>query len=198
MNQRPARIRLAIVGLLTLLMLATVALPAEGATLKRRQGSEDLAYRLTNCLRTGGYVTVAGRCQAYGSGRFSKYVPPLKRSQKIDNKVAWPWAQTSVKFYGTRSCWIGHARNSSTVDSRFARVALRHTVNGENMGCGFYGKSSETVVRVLRMWQAERKWGGWHWRQVKSGDFKSIGVGVASLGTRKTQFVVDFYGKRVS
>jgi hypothetical protein len=197
MNQRRAHVHLAVASLLTMLLLTMAAVPANGADLRRRQGSEDLAYRLTNCLRTGGYVTRAGKCMGYGSGRFSKYVKPLKRSHKIGNKVAWPWARKSVRFYGTRTCWIGHARNASTVDSRFASVALRHTVNGENMGCGFYGKPSATVVRVVRMWQYEKRYNGWHWRQVKSRDFRSVGVGVASLGQRKAQIVIDFYGETV-
>lgn len=197
MKSRTTHIQLAVASVLTLLLLTMATVPANGADLQRRYGSEDLVFRLTNCLRTGGYVTKAGKCQGRASGKFSKFVPPLRRSQKIDNKVAYPWASKSVKWYGTRSCWIGHARNSSTVDSRFRSVYLRGSINGENMGCGFYGKPKDTVIRVMRMWQAERKYNGWHWRQLKDPEFKSAGVGVASLGTRKAQIVLNFYGQAV-
>ena len=197
MTSHSARLHVVVASALSLLLLTMAALPVSGAELKRREGSEDLVFRLTNCLRTGGYVTKAGRCQAANSGKFSKYVKPLRRSQKIDNKVAWPWARKSVQFYGTRTCWIGHARNSSTVDSRFRSVYLKDPINGENMGCGFYGKPKATIVQVLRMWQKEKRYNGWHWRLLKDRDFKSAGVGVASLGSRKAQFVLNLYGQVV-
>lgn len=197
MKRRTTHIHLAVASVLTLLLLTMAAVPANGADLKRRHGAEDLVFRLTNCLRTGGYVTKSGRCQARATGKFSKFVKPLRRSQKIDNKVAYPWAAKSVKWYGTRTCWIGHARNASTVDSRFRSVYLRHNVNGENMGCGFYGKPKDTIVRVMRMWQKEKHYNGWHWRQLKDPEFRSAGVGVASLGIRKAQIVLNFYGEPV-
>lgn len=195
---QPARAQLAIASVLALLLVALAAAPTSAASVQRRGGSEDLAFRLTNCLRTGGYVTKAGRCQGRNSGKFSRYVKPLKRSQKIENKVAWPWARKSVQFYGTRTCWIGHSRNGSTVDKRFRTVYLRLDVNGENMGCGYYAKPRQTVVRLMRMWQAEKRYNGWHWRQLKDREFRSGGVGVASYGKRKTQLVLNFYGRRVN
>ena len=193
MKRRPARIRLAVAGILTLLLLAMTAVPTSAADVKRGVNAEDLAFHLTNCLRTGGWVTKDGKCMAYGKGKFSKYVKPLRRSDKISNKVAWPWARKSVQFYGKSTCWIGHARNGSTVKSRFRQAGLtaRH---GENMGCGFYGPG-ETVIRVIRMWQAERKYNGWHWRQVKDPEFRGVGVAVARYG-KKVQFVLDLYEKK--
>jgi len=196
MKRQPVRIHLALASMLMLLLLAVTAVPASAGEVTRRYGAEDLTFRLTNCLRTGGYVTKAGKCQGYGKGKFSKYVKPLARSQKIDNKVAWPWAKKSVQFYGTRTCWIGHSRNGSTVDKRFRAVNLK-AGNGENMGCGFYGTAGDTVIRVIRMWQSEKSYGGWHWRQIKDADSKSAGVGVARNGKRKVQIVMNFYEKVV-
>jgi len=191
------RTQVVIASLLTMLLLAVSAVPAAGAELKRKGGAEDLTFRLVNCIRTGGYVTKAGTCKARGSGKYSRYVKPLKRSDKISNKVAWPWAKRSVQFYGTRTCWIGHSRNGSTVDKRFASVGLKNGENGENMGCGMYSGSQVTAIRIIRMWQAEKAWRGPHWKYVKNAEFKSAGVGVAKLGLRKTQLVVDFYGRVV-
>lgn len=195
MRQRHARARFGLAGLLALALVAITALPASATEPHRRGGAEDLAFRLVNCMRTGGHVTSYGTCRGWGSGRHSAYVPPLKRSARISNRVAWPWARKSVQFYGTRSCWIGHARAGSTVQSRFAAASLGGVANGENMGCGLYGSAKKTVVRIVRMWQAEKSYRGPHWRQVKDRDFKSAGVGVAMYGSRKSQLVVDFYGK---
>lgn len=197
MKRSAARTQIIIASLLTLLLLAMAAVPASGAEVRRKHGAEDVAFRLVNCMRTGGYVTKTGKCKAAGSGKHSKYVKPLKRSAKISKRVSWPWAKRSAQFYGTRTCWIGHAKAGSTVDSRFASASLKRFKNGENMGCGLYSGSQVTVLRVVRMWQAEKAWRGPHWRQLKDSDFKSAGVGVAKYGARKTQLVVNFYGRLV-
>lgn len=194
-HSKPAHLVLA--SLLALLMAAMTAVPTTAAEPRRRAGAEDLTFRLANCIRTGGYVTRAGKCKARGSGKYSRYVKPLKRSHKISRQVSWPWARKSVQFYGTRTCWIGHSRNGSTVDKRFASASLRHVANGENMGCGLYGGAQDTALRLIRMWQAEKKWRGPHWKQIKDPDFKSAGVGVAKYGGRKAQVVMNFYGKAV-
>jgi hypothetical protein len=47
------------------------------------------------------------------------------------------------------------------------------------------------------MWQAEKKWRGWHWKQIKTRSFKSMGVGVARHGKRKAQLVLNFYAKTI-
>ena len=197
MKSRPARVQIVIASLLTVSLLAITAVPSTAAEPKRRAGAEELTFRLVNCIRSGGWVTSAGVCKHRNSGKHSKYVKPLKRSQKISNKVAWPWARRSVQWYGTRRCWIGHAKNGSTVDKRFASTSLKHIANGENMGCGMYGTAPQTAVRIVRMWQAEKAWRGSHWRQIKDPDFKSMGVGVAKYGSRKAQLVVNFYGKSI-
>jgi hypothetical protein len=197
MTRRSARVSISIASILVLLLVAMTALPTTAASPTRRTGAEETTFRLVNCIRTGGYVTRSGTCKARGSGKYSKYVKPLKRSRTISREVSWPWARKSVQFYGTRSCWIGHSRNGSTVDKRFASASLRHVANGENMGCGFYGGAQDTVLRIVRMWQAEKSYRGSHWRQIKDADFKSVGVGVAKYGSRKAQLVVNFYGKVV-
>ena len=197
MMRSDARTRFAVASLLMLLLVALSAVPAAGA-LERKSGTEDVTFRLVNCMRTGGHVTLAGKCKGWGTGRFSRYVVPLKRSDKISDRVSWPWARQSVQFYGTRTCWIGHARNGSTVDKRFRAASLKYVANGENMGCGLYGDARKSAVRIVRMWQAEKTYGGSHWRQLKDGDFRSAGVGVAKYGKSKAQILVNFYGKVVN
>jgi hypothetical protein len=188
---------LAIASLLMLALLAVTAIPAAAGTPWRAKGAEDLAFKLTNCMRTGGHVTKAGTCRGWGSGRYSAVRPKFKRSDKISNKVSWPWAKKSVQFYGAGSCWIGHSKNGSTVDKRFAAVGLKLSINGENMGCGLYGTARQTVITVIRMWQSEKSYGGSHWRQIKDKDFKSVGIGIARYGSRKTQLVMNYYGNVV-
>lgn len=196
MTRHPARVQLTVASILTLLLVAMTALPAEAATPRRRTGAEDLTFKLVNCIRTGGHVTKAGKCKGRGTGKYSKYVKPLKRSKKISKEVSWRWARKSVTFNGTRSCWIGHRRDGSTVASRFASASLSKSIpNGENMGCGMWGGAQDTALRLVRMWQAEKTYRGPHWKQIKDRDFKSAGVGAAKYGSRKVQLVMNFYGK---
>ncbi len=197
MTRQTTHTHLALASLLALTLVAFTAVPAAAGGTWRAKAAEDVAIRLTNCIRSGGLVTRTGRCKGWGKGKYSKPQPLLKRSDRISDRVSWPWAKRSVQFSGTRSCWIGHAKAGSTVDKRFASVSLKHIANGENMGCGMYGTGKQTVVRVVRMWQAERSWGGPHWRQIKDPEFKSVGVGVARYGSRKAQMVMNFYGKAV-
>lgn len=198
MRRDAAHAHIALAGVLSLVLVALSAIPAAAASNPwRATAAEDIAIRLTNCMRSGGLVTADGKCKGWGKGNHSKPMPALKRSARISDRVSWPWVRKSAQWYGTRSCWIGHARGGSTVDRRFASVSLKDTANGENMGCGLYGTSTQTVVRVIRMWQTEKDWNGPHWRQIKDPEFKSVGVGVARFGNRKTQLVINFYGKKL-
>ncbi len=197
MTRSTASTHLAIASVLAFVLVALTAVPAAAAIPWRAKEAEDTAIRLTNCIRSGGLVTANGKCKGWGKGNHSKAMRTLKHSTRISNRVSWPWVRKSVQWYGTRSCWIGHARNGSTVDRRFAAVSLKHIANGENMGCGMYGSAKKTVVRIIRMWQAEKSYNGPHWRQIKDPDFRSVGVGVARYGGRKTQLVMNFYGKKL-
>ncbi|MEX1296565.1 MAG: CAP domain-containing protein [Candidatus Limnocylindrales bacterium] len=196
-SSAPAPILIAIASMITLTLVAFTAAPAGAIEPWRAKAAEDVAVRLTKCIRSGGHVTRAGKCRGWGKGIYAKRLPDIKRSRKISNKVSVPWAKRSVKWQGTRSCWIGHSKNGSTVDKRFAAASLKHIANGENMGCGLYGSGKTTVIRIVRMWQAEKSYNGPHWRQIRDRDFKSFGVGVARYGKRKSQIVVNFYGKLV-
>lgn len=194
----PAPILIAIASALTFALAAFTAIPVAAGEPWRATAAEDDLVRLTKCIRSGGHVTKAGKCKGWGTGRYAKRMPDIKRSKRISNKVSLPWAKSSVKFYGTQRCWIGHSKNGSTVDKRFGAASFNKSIpNGENMGCGLYGTGKQTVLAVVRMWQAEKSYNGWHWRQIRDKDFQSFGVGVARYGNRKTQIVVNFYGKLV-
>jgi hypothetical protein len=196
MKRQPARTHVVIASLLTILMVAISAGPATAAEPRRARDAEDLAFRLVNCLRTGGKITEAGTCKGRGSGRYSAKRAALKRSQRISNKVSWPWAKRSAKLYTSRTCWVGHSLAGSTVDRRFAAAGLRHASNGENVGCANYDPQ-RMVKLIVRWWQREKSYRGWHWRQLKDERFKSVGVAVARRGSGKAQLVVNFYGKAV-
>lgn len=194
--RRSAHVHLVIAGLLALLLVGVTTLPAAAAEPTRHVGKERLAFRLVNCLRTGGYVTTAGECRGYGSGRYSRRVPPLKYSRKISNKIAWPWARRTAMTPSSGYCFVGHTLGTSTISSRFRSVGLGAARNGENMGCATYAPR-KMVVLIVRMWQREKSYGGSHWRQLKDRRFKSAGTGVAKYRGR-SQLVVNFYGALVS
>ena len=71
----------------------SAASPAPTMALEARWDSVETYYlKLVNCTRTGGWVKRDGHCDGYGSGRYSKYVAPLKASAGIAN-VARKWAR---------------------------------------------------------------------------------------------------------
>jgi hypothetical protein len=187
---RVARIHLSIVSLLVFVLLSLATTPAVSAGPRRVDSAERLAHKLVNCLRTGGKVTTAGTCKGYGSGKYSKKRPPLKRSKKISDKVSYPWAVRTAK-----AGICGHTLSGSTVDKRFRSVGLKHIDNGENIGCSTAWSAKKMVITMLRWWYAEKSYGGWHWKQLKAWKFKSAGYGVTKLSNGRSRLVVNFYGK---
>ena len=191
MTPAAARSQVAMATLLTLLLVTLAAVPATAADPVRLTGKERLAHKLVNCLRTGGKVTVDGKCKGWGSGKYSSKRPPLKRSVRISKDVSWPWARRTVM---ANKCT--HVINASTVDRRFRVVGLKHIDNGENIGCATSWDPKKMVITMVRWWWDEKAWGGPHWRQLKARKFKSAGYGVASFRGR-SRLVVNFYGKLV-
>jgi hypothetical protein len=189
MRQR-AHAHLIIASLLALLFVGSVAVPAS-ARLQRFESTERYAYKLINCLRTGGKVNTAGFCVGYGSGRFSAYRKPLDFSHKISNKVAWT--------YAGRIATAGQCRHDlgSTTDQRFRTVGLRNITNGENLACMWAASPRRMVVYWVRHWYKETSYGGAHWHQIKDPDFRTAGFGVARHPSGRTTLVVNFYGKPV-
>jgi hypothetical protein len=187
----PARVHLVIASLLAIVFMATVASPVAAAP-SRVGKAEWLAFRLVNCLRTGGRVTLEGRCNGYGTGRYSRERRPLKRSNLISDQVSWPWAK---QLASTNSCT--HTLGRSSVDLRFRSAGFRDDVNGENVACHSGKRARAMVIYWMRYWHRERRYGGPHWRQIKDSDFRSAGFGVARTASGRTRLVVNFYGGAV-
>jgi hypothetical protein len=149
---------------------------------------EHFGLSLTNCLRTGGYVTRRGNCRGRGSGRYSTYRRPLEFSTRIARRVARPYASKLARADACR-----HDLYGSSIDGRFASAGLR-AYKGESIGCSGGYTTRQMVVRTIRMFQAEKSYNGWHWRNLKNPDFRRVGVGIARSG-RESRVVYDFYSR---
>ncbi len=187
--RRSARIHIVVAAVLATLVVGSGALPADARRVER---SERLAYRLLNCLRTGGIITRAGTCRGYGSGKYSRYRRPLTRSGSLSREVAFPYA---ARIARTGQC--RHDIGGSSYDQRFRTAGFRNPVNGENLACLWGSTPRHMVIRWMRYWYREGGGSGPHWRQIKDRDFRSAGIGVARHRSGRSALVIDFYGHRV-
>ncbi len=178
---------------LGLAMAVATAAPASAAdTVKRHWGAEKYAVSLMNCTRTGGWVKSDGTCVGRGSGKHSTYRAPLRRHTGISKKVAFKWARNMVQY---EVC--GHSiAGKPDLGVRLAAKGFGYGYYGENVGCGWgSGSPKQVVLKTHRMFQAEHAVNGGHWRNIKNGGYKSVGVGVA-YRHGVVMVVYDFYGKR--
>ena len=143
---------------------------------------ETYYLKLVNCTRTGGWVLKDGTCTGYGSGKYSKYVAPLKRSGGISS-VARGWAKHLAAI---DACAHGDP------GARLRKAGYRGSAWGENIGCNNYDSARKAVLRAHRAFQAEKKTGGGHWKNIKNAAYKYIGIGVWRTSGR-TRLVTDFY-----
>ena len=185
---RRSRPRAALVACLSSILIVVTVVPARAdGSPSRVPRAEELALRLLNCTRTGGWVRADGSCRAWGSGRFSPYRAPLARHAPIALTVAWPWA---LQLVITGVC--NHsAEDGPSWQDRFRSVGHEHLAIAENIGCASGLSPRRTVIATHRAMQAERASNGGHWENLKSADFRSVGIGVARLGDR-TAVVYDF------
>ena len=175
------------------MLLALVAVgPAAAGTVSRSQAAERYAHSLLNCTRTGGFVTKSGACLARGSGKYSVKRPPVRLHANISLKVAWPWAR-AMNAYDVCDHVIP---GKPGLTQRMRSQGFRYWYYGENVGCVWQTNDARAaVLAVHRMMQAEKRFRGGHWRNIKDKGFKSVGVGVAT-GNGRVMVVWDFYGKR--
>ena len=144
---------------------------------------ETYYLKLVNCTRTGGWVLSDGTCKGYGSGRYSAYVPPLKLSSGLSS-VARVWAK---KLLLANACTHGDAR------ARLRAAGYTSGTWGENIGCrNGYSNAHNAVLLSHLSYQAEKSTGGGHWKNIKNGRFKYIGIGVWK-GYSRVRLVTDFY-----
>jgi hypothetical protein len=187
-----ARVHLATATLLAIMLVSVAAAPTSAAV-ERVPSAERLAHRLIDCLRTGGKVTLHGRCRGYGSGRYSRERKPLELSRRISREVSWPWAR---RLSSADSCTHQMGRRTS-LDWRFRSAGLRHDVNGENVACSSGKHPRAMVAYWVRYWWRERSYGGAHWYQIKDRDFRSVGIAVSRTSGGRTRLVVNFYGRSI-
>jgi hypothetical protein len=175
------------------MLLALVAVgPVAAGTVSRAPAAEKYAHSLLNCTRTGGFVTKSGGCIGRGSGKYSAKRRPLRLHANISLKVAWPWARTMNMYDACDHVIAGQP----TLAQRMRSKGFRYWYYGENVGCGWStGDAKAVVLATHRMMQAEKKYRGGHWKNIKNRGFKSVGIGVAT-GNGRVMVVWDFYGKR--
>ncbi len=174
------------------LTVSMIGPAAAETTTARSWSAEKYALSLLNCTRTGGWVKADGSCVNRGTGKHSTYRKPLPRHKGISKKVAWPWARAMINY---NVC--GHViAGKPTLGRRMSLKSFRYSYYGENVGCGWgYGNPRDVVLMAHRAFQAEKSYGGGHWKNVKNSGYKSVGIGVATRnGT--TMVVYDFYGRR--
>lgn len=144
--------------------------------------TEDFYLSLVNCTRTGGWVQTDGTCKGYGSGTYSKYVAPLKRSAGLSD-VARRWAK---KLAVAGACYHGDVR------ARLTAAGYTSWTWGENIGCRDGSSAKRSVLASHLKFQAEKSYGGGHWKNIKNPSFKYIGIGVWGYGDN-IRLVTDFY-----
>ena len=144
---------------------------------------ETYYLKLVNCTRTGGWVLSDGTCKGYGSGRYSKYVAPLKLSSGLST-VARVWAK---KLTINDRCKHGDP------GARLRAAGYTSGTWGENIGCrNGYSSATKAVLLSHLNFQSEKSTGGGHWKNIKNARFKYIGIGVWKAYSR-VRLVTDFY-----
>jgi hypothetical protein len=161
-------------------------------SVKRVVAAERYAHELLNCTRTGGFVRVDGKCVKRAGNRHSAWRKPLRLHANISRKVAWPWARAMAD----RGFCAHSFASLPDLTQRMRTSGFHYRFHGENIGCGSsVGSPKQVVLAVHRMMQAEKRWRGGHWRNIKQTGYKSVGIAVAR-GNGRTTVVWDFYGKR--
>jgi uncharacterized protein YkwD len=136
---------------------------------------------LLNCTRTGGWVQQNGSCVGYGTGRYSAYVAPLRLSPGVST-VARSWAR---KIAAQGACKHGDP------GARLRAGGFPNWRWGENIGC--YDTTSRASVLASHLaFQREKASAGGHWKNIKNGAFRYVGIGVWKANGH-TRLVTDFY-----
>jgi hypothetical protein len=147
-------------------------------------GAETYYLSLLNCTRTGGWVLKDGTCKGYGSGTYSKYVPPLKRGALLSD-VSRRWAR---KLAIAGACYHGN------VSARLRNAGFTTYTWGENIGCWDAATARKSVLYTHLAFQREKATGGGHWKNIKNARYKKVGIGVWRANGH-TRLVTDFIGR---
>ena len=168
--------------------LDSAASPGSSATIAVDATTTPESYylRLLNCTRTGGWVTSTGSCLGYGSGRYSRYVSPIRYSTGITLNVSRPYARL-LAVRNKCDHFLDHDPGY-----RLRRAGYRGYAWGENIGCSWGMTVYRSILASHRSFQAEKWTNGGHWRNIKNARFRYVGIGVASYAGR-VRLVTDFY-----
>jgi hypothetical protein len=185
--QRASLRRPLVSAVLGALMAVFLIAPVASAYTPPWEAEEFYYLRLVNCTRTGGWVLKDGSCTGYGSGRYSAYVPPLKHSPSISNRVSRPYARLLAV----------NAKCSHFLDGdpgyRLRRAGFNPSTWGENIGCrDGYATVKAAILASHLVFQNEKWTNGGHWRNIKNARFQYIGIGIWRYNGR-TRLVTDFY-----
>jgi uncharacterized protein YkwD len=161
---------------------STAAPPSATASTAPWYAVETYYLGLLNCTRTGGWVTSDGSCKGYGTGHYSRYVPPLKRSAGL-SAVARSWAKQIAA--------VGACRHGDP-SARLRAAGFVGTAWGENIGCWDLASAYKSVLASHRAFQAEKSANGGHWANIKNARYRYVGIGVWKANGH-TRLVTDFY-----
>ena len=179
-----------LVAVLAAFLVAVPPAAARGATpaaTAPHYALEKFALRLINCTRTGGWVKKDGTCIDYGTGKHSRYRPPLKLRAALSNLISRPYARKIAK-----ANYCGHDYGGRSITGAFHHAGFYGVHWGESIGCGTWSPPRRDVIETHRLMQAEKPYNGWHWRNMKNPDFNQVGIGVAVVDG-VTRIVEDFY-----
>jgi hypothetical protein len=161
---------------------SAAAPPGVSASTSAWYAVETYYLGLLNCTRTGGWVLQDGSCKGYGTGHYSRYVAPLKRSAGL-SAVARSWAK--------RIATAGVCRHGDP-SARLRAAGYTGTAWGENIGCWDLASAYGSVLASHLAFQAEKATNGGHWRNIKNARYKYVGIGVWKANGH-TRLVTDFY-----
>jgi hypothetical protein len=163
---------------------AAAPAPVAASTTATWYSVETYYLKLVNCTRTGGWVRADGSCAGYGTGRYSKYVAPLRLGPNLSS-VSRAWAK---QLAVTNGCYHGDP------GARMRAAGFSSWNWGENIGCG--GGVTDVYASVLAShlaMQREKATNGGHWKNIKNPAFKLVGIGVWKYSGR-VRVVTDFIG----
>jgi hypothetical protein len=143
---------------------------------------ETYYLKLINCTRTGGWVLKSGACKGYGSGHYSRYVAPIKRSAGL-SAVSRSWAKITST---SGACAHGDP------GARLYSAGYHAWTWGENIGCWDMASVKASVLNAHRQMQAEKSTNGGHWRNIKNAKYKYVGIGIWKANGH-VRVVTDFY-----
>jgi hypothetical protein len=151
----------------------------------RYPDAEQRYAELLACTRAGGWVRVNGSCDRVDTANRVPSRRAFSVSARLSNQVARPHARRLA-----RAGYLSHDLGGS-IRQRFARAGMANGSFGENIGYA-YGDPVEAVVQIHRLFQAEWRSKGWHWKAMTDKTYRKVGIGVW-VRNGLTYLSVDFH-----